>query len=273
MACVLSGGGAKAAAHVGALRALHDLDLKPIGFVGTSMGAVVAACFACGMVYEDVLRRLLAIQRRDVASPSLSLLLGPYSTSLLRAGPLRETIAALLPARRFSDLEFPLSVTAVDAASGRLVVFGAGGRVHVPLVDALYASCALPVYYPPATIGGRQYVDGGLRAVLPLDLAPRFDPDLVVGVHVGPWLLDESPEDPSHLPGLLKAHDGAMRILMGAQTETLLERWRSGPIPLVFIKPAAEQEATFRVGAAAHYVAEGYRATVRELNRWIESRG
>lgn len=267
--CVLSGGGTKAAAHVGALRALADMGFRPSHYVGTSMGAVIAACFASGLDYEDVLERILLVERADVASLSPSLLLGPFARSLFAGEQLRETIAELVPARRFDQLEVPLSVTAVDAGNGQLTVFGAGGRSRVPLIDALYASCALPVYYPPARIGDRAYVDGGLRAVLPLDVAARFDPDLLYAVHVGPWLLDDPPERPNAAPPLLEAYNRATRVLMAAQTEALLARWRNGAIPFVFVKPAATQQATFRVEAAADYVAEGYRAAVRTLFRWL----
>ena len=82
--CVFSGGGAKAAAHVGALRALQEWKLVPSHFVGTSFGAVVAACFASGLSYDEVLKRLAGLTRRDVASPSLSMLLGPFAKHLFR---------------------------------------------------------------------------------------------------------------------------------------------------------------------------------------------
>ncbi|HXV86367.1 MAG TPA: patatin-like phospholipase family protein, partial [Gemmatimonadales bacterium] len=58
VAVVLSGGGAKAAAHVGALKALEERELTPSRYVGTSMGAVVAACFASGLDYDTVLKRV-----------------------------------------------------------------------------------------------------------------------------------------------------------------------------------------------------------------------
>lgn len=266
MVAVLSGGGAKAAAHVGAIKALDERQIAPTHFVGTSMGAVIAACFACRLSYVDLLKRISLVERADVARASPSLLAGPFATSLLRDEPLRETIAALVPARTFRELALPLTVTAVDADNGQLVLFGVGGRSHIPLVDALYASCALPVYYPAARIGDRRYVDGGVRAVLPLDVAAQLDPDLIFGVHVGPWLLDEPPDmTPAFVPPLLKAHTESMRILMAAQVEDTIARHRNGRVPVVLVRPLMRQQATFRVDAVADYVAEGYRAAVREL--------
>ena len=113
---VMSGGGAKSAAHVGAMKALGELGLEPAHFVGTSMGAVIAACFASGLSYDDVLRRVLALTRSDVARLSPSLLLGPFAESLLSDGPLRATIAQLVPVREFDELRIPLTVTASNSS-------------------------------------------------------------------------------------------------------------------------------------------------------------
>ncbi len=271
LVAVLSGGGAKAAGHVGALRALEECGLTPAHYVGTSMGAVVGACFAAGLSYDEVVRRVTVLQRHDVASPSPSLLAGPLARSLLRASPLRETIESLVPARRFGELRTPLTVTAVDADNGQLVLFGAGGREGVPLVEALYASCALPLYYPPAEIGGRLYVDGGLRSVLPLDVAATFEPDLLFAVDIGPSLAAPPPGEGRGLP-LLRAHSGALRILMAAQTEATVERWRDAPVPTVLVRPPTVQQSTFDVEHAVRYVEDGYRAARRALDDWCGER-
>ncbi len=264
---VFSGGGAKGAAHVGAVRAMEEFDLRPAHYVATSIGAVMAACFASGLAYEDVLQRLTALTRRDVAALSARLVLGILARSLLRPEPFKETIRALVPARRFSELTTPLTVTAVDARTGELVLFGEGGRFNVPLCDALYASCALPMYYPPALIGDREYIDGGLRSVLPIEVASQFDPTMVVAVSVGPTLhADEIPSGPV-AGGLVGAHRRSLRIMMAAQTEASLHRWRlEEPAPLVLVRPRVDGNATFRVDRIVDFVGEGYRATYRELS-------
>ncbi|MGD8726330.1 MAG: patatin-like phospholipase family protein [Gemmatimonadales bacterium] len=261
----MSGGGAKAAAHVGAHRALTEEGLHPSRYVGTSMGAVVAACFACGLAYEDVMQRMLGVTRRDVAIPSASLLLGPLAQSLLGGRRLRETLAGLVPARRFSELATPLTVTAVSVETGELVLFGGGGDGDVPLIDALWASCALPVFYPPVEIEGRAYADGGLRAVLPIGVAASFEPDWIFAVDIGPSF-DATPTPRSFpTPPLVRAHNAAMRILMAAQAEAAVARWQEGPVPLVVVEPPTETSATFAVADVPRYVEEGYRAAVAAL--------
>ncbi len=267
--CVLSGGGAKAAAHVGAVRALMERGVKPVHYVGTSMGAVMAACFAYGLSYSQILKRITSITRSDVASLSPAVLLGPFANNLFRAGPLKDTIAALVGTDTFDSLEVPLTVTAVDSKSGELVLFGAGGRTSVSLVEALYASCALPLYYPPAQIGNRDYVDGGLRAVLPLDVAMRFDPELLFAVEVGPSLHAEPAEKAERLPPMVRAHGQAVGIMMAAQTEQTIERWRNGPVPCVLVRPNRESEVTFAVHHVVRYVELGYREANAALDEWI----
>jgi NTE family protein len=266
---VLSGGGAKSAAHVGALRALEEWGFTPGHYVGTSMGAVIAACYASGLTYDDVLLRIAHVSKRDVARLSPLAVLGAFSPALLRGDPLRHTIAALVPARRFDELAIPLTVTATDAATGQLVLFGAGGWSDVSLVDALYASCALPVFYPPAQIDGRAFVDGGLRAVLPLDVVEQFDPDLIFAVNVGP-VLDKSPAEDTFLPAMVRAHDTTTRILMAEQIAETIERWRQSRVPLILVEPELEP-GTFAVGKALAHIEEGYRSGYRELARWSEN--
>ncbi|KPJ83338.1 MAG: hypothetical protein AMS18_17530 [Gemmatimonas sp. SG8_17] len=266
---VLSGGGAKAAAHVGAIEALRERDLAPAHYVGTSMGAVVAAAFASGLSYPDVLKRITSIDRGDVAVLSLGALLGPFASSLLRAGPLRRTIGRLVPARRFDELSIPLTVTTVDAQSGELLLLGAGGQLQIPLVDALYASCALPLYYPPGCVGGRSCIDGGMRSVLPLDVAGGFDPDVIFAVEAGPSLYADPPEREPAVPAMVRAHSAALRILMAAQVEQEITRWRNRGVPLALVRPNRKRQATFALDSVVSYVEEGYRAASRELDRWV----
>lgn len=265
---VLSGGGAKAAAHVGAIEALREREMSPVHYVGTSMGAVVAAAFASGLSYPDVLKRISGIDRGDVAAFSPAVILGPFASSLLRAAPLRRTIGRLVAARYFDELEVPLTVTAVDVDTGELLLLGTGGRTNVSLVDALYASCALPLYYPAGRVENRTCIDGGMRAVLPLDVAGRFRPDLIFAVDVGPSLqADPNAREPS-MPAMVQAHSAAMRILMAAQVEEQVGRWRNSGVPIVLVRPRRQRSATFALDSVVSYVEEGYRAASRELDRW-----
>ncbi len=189
---VFGGGGAKSLAHAGAWKALLEAGLRPFHIVGTSMGAVMGAAFAAGSSYDRLVGIALSLHRSDFAAlDAWALAKGVFARSTLKPEPLKRSIARLVPATRFAEMQIPFTVTTTDLDSGELVLFGALGQ-DGPLIDVLYASCALPLYFPPQTIGGRRLGEGGLRAVLGLDAARRVPADLVVAVDVGPGF-DEPP--------------------------------------------------------------------------------
>jgi NTE family protein len=265
---VFGGGGVKAAAHVGAWRAVAEAGLTATGYVGTSMGAVFAAAFAAGLTPQDVASRMTGIRGEDVARPRLAAPNeGLAAPSLFDIEPLRGVIEQIVPARTFADLAIPLTVTAVDLDSGELVLFGTGGQ-EIPLIDALLASCALPVFYPPVVLDGKRYADGGLRAVLPLGPAAKRGADLVIAIDTGPGF-DEPAGEKSPGPALLEAHNSATGILMAANTRAAIDLWHATPgLPrLVYVRPRVNKHVTFRVDLAAKYAEEGYRATREALNR------
>ena len=291
---VFGGGGAKSLACLGAWKALTEAGLTPSHLVGTSMGAVIAAACASGATYDEIVIAARSLSQRDVARvDSLALLKGVFASHLLKPAGLRRAIERFVPATRFDQLRIPLTVTATDLDSGELVLFGphplspsphsgphplspsplrgeGGLGGEVGLHDALYASCALPLYFPPVVINGRRLGDGGLRAVLALEVARSIPADLVVAVHVGPGF-DEPPPPPSTAlhrllpPPLIRAHGEAIRIMMAAQTERAIAMWPKEAPRLVVVRAVAEREATFAVGAGERYLEAGFRETRRAL--------
>lgn len=262
LTAVLSGGGAKAAAHLGALRVLREAGLVPTRYVGTSMGAVIACGLAAGLSCEEVEARLLTIRHRDIFRlDRAGLFRGVFARSLLRPEPFRRALEHLLPAARFRDLRLPVSVTATDLDTGELLVFGAGGE-DVPLLDALCASCALPLFFPPFPIGERRCADGGLRAVVPLEVAARFPADLVVAIDVGPGFdtpLESAGREP---PALLRLHGEAQRALMSSNTLAQRTLWlrTAGLPPLWWIRPRVRRGETFATDQLRWYIEEGEHA-------------
>ncbi|HEX7335676.1 MAG TPA: patatin-like phospholipase family protein [Gemmatimonadales bacterium] len=269
VAMVLSGGGAKTAAHLGACRAVKEAGFEPVWYVATSMGAVIAAGLASGVGSDELLERMAEAGPHGIVRDPMAPIAGLFLRSLLKPGPLRRSIEELVPARRFSDLSVPLTVTAVDLDTGSLVLFGAGAQT-APLIDVLCASCALPVYYPPVVLGGRRYGDGGLRGVLPLEPAAGLDVELVVAVDVGPGFDVPPPAESARVPSMVRAHDDAVGILMAAHSESQLALWRSDPSrpPLVYVRPRTERNTTFRVDRIREYANEGRRATREALERF-----
>lgn len=266
---VFGGGGAKSVAHVGARRALAEAGITPVHYVGTSFGAVMAAALASGVTHEALTTTLLQPSHEKIAVLDLvAVAKGVFADHLLKPAPLRALIEQLVPALAFEDLATPLTVTATDLDSGAAVLFGTGeGARRAGLHEALYASCALPLYYPPAVIERRRYADGGLRAVLPLEAARRIRADLVVAVHVGAGFDEPEPASaPSRFPpALVRAHGASERIMMAAQVEQAIASWPDLGPRLIVVRAVAEREATFAVDNVRRYIEAGYRETKRCL--------
>src|SRR5690606_13091495 len=149
---VLGGGGIKGLTHVGAWRAVLEAGIDVDEIVGTSIGGLCGALIAAGEGPDAMAARALTVQRTDIVALNrwAVLLNGIRQPSVFHDVPFREYIARLLPVGSFDELRMPLSMNAVDLESGEMVWFGAGGREDVPLQDAIYATCALPLFYPPA---------------------------------------------------------------------------------------------------------------------------
>jgi NTE family protein len=264
---VLSGGGAKSAAHVGAARALEEAGLAPVRYVATSMGAVVAAALAGGSDRDTLLARLASVGRAGISKEPLAFLRGLFAPSLLRAAPFRRAVEQLVAARRFAELAVPITVSVVDLDTGELLLFGEGGE-DAPLVDVLCASCALPMYYPPVPLAGRRCGDGGLRGPLPLEVAARLARETVVAVDVGPGFDAAGGGPPVSAPPLVRAHDDAVGALMAQATAAQLALWRTDPSrpALVYVRPRVGRNATFRVDRVVRYAEDGYTAAREALS-------
>jgi len=154
--------------------------------LGTSAGSTVAAQLSSGVSLEGLFARQVAEQSHeidsgvdveDIASLFVTAMLTPGATTeqkLQRIGEIalstetvaepvrRQVIAHRLPSHDWP--ERVLRVTAIDVATGRLVVFDANS--DVALVDAVAASCAVPGVWPTVTIAGRRYMDGGVGSTV-----------------------------------------------------------------------------------------------------------
>lgn len=261
---VLSGGGAKAAAHCGAVRALRERGIEPSRYVATSLGAVVAAALAAGAEPDTVVRALMNEAPAGIRPHPLAAVAGIHLEGLVRAAPFRDAIGRIIGARRFSDLKVPLTVTAVDVNKLELVVFGHGG-LDAPLLDVLAATCALPPYFPAVSLGGRMMRDGGLMGHLPLSVVGETGGQPVIAVDVGPGFDNGREPRPPGGPPLVRAVDESIGILMAQLVEEQVARWRLERGPILYVRPRVERNATFSAGRARVYADEGYLATREAL--------
>ncbi|HQR81147.1 MAG TPA: patatin-like phospholipase family protein, partial [Actinomycetota bacterium] len=154
-------------AQVGMLQALADRAIKADVVVGTSLGAVNAAALAAGRTPEQMAEFWNWLHEEILGSPVRAIARGVTGMQVRRQeGQVRARIAELLPGE-FAGLRIPLRLLATDLATGGEVVLDSGD-----LVDAVMASCALPGVFPPVAVRGRDLIDGGLVAGMPLRAVP-----------------------------------------------------------------------------------------------------
>lgn len=256
---VLGGGGVKGLTHAGAWRALQDAGIVVSEIVGTSIGALVGACVAGGQGWAELSTAALALKKPDIVLLNRWSLLfnGIRQPSVFQSEALESYIERVLPVKSFAELGIPLGVNAVALDSGDEVWFGAGGRTDAPLAQAVYASCALPLFYPPAVIDGAYYVDGGVVDPLPIERAADRGADLIIAIDAGAGKVRDSLDTVQN--GLVAIHHRVMEITGWERKRALLDNW-SGP-PLIYVRPKLDGYSTFDFARTAYFLDEGYRAT------------
>lgn len=262
---VLGGGGLKGLAHIGAWQALVEAGLHPAGIVGTSIGALIGALASSGMPTAEMRERALALRRPDIVRVNrrAAWINGIRQPSLFHGAPLRELLAELLPSEGWDALRVPLLVNAVDLGNGDTEWFGPGARTDVSLLDAVYASSALPVFYPPFELDGHAYVDGGIMRTLPIERAAHEGAEHVIAIDVG----SSGRADVRSVidGGMIAVHHRVIGIITAARRRDLVATW-SGP-PLLYVRPHLAGFDTFDFDHIEYFLDEGYRASKDALAR------
>ncbi len=186
---------------------------------------------------------------------------GIRQVSVFRGDVLQDYYASILPEGGWQALRIPLLVNAVDLATGRTEWFGTGERTDVPMADALYASSALPVLYPPAMIGEAAFVDGGTEHPLALARAAETDATGLIGVDVGAGETGESERILEQ--GMIAVHQRIFAIMTYRRRNDLVRHWDG--MPLLYVRPRLDGFGTFDFDQIEYFVEEGYRAMSRAL--------
>ena len=260
---ILGGGAAKGFAHVGAWKAIQEAEIPVAGIIGTSTGAMMGSAFAGGRSIEEMEEHSRRLRRRDVMKLNRRAiwLNGIRSPSVFRGDTLRSFILDVLPTEQWGELTLPLMVNAVDLASGEMVWFGHGNDQDVALVDAVYASAALPVLFPPADIGGRMLIDGGALDMLPLGKAADMGATRIIAIDVGagPHADVRAVID----GGLIAVHQRVFSIMAGRNRMESVRNWTG--VPLTYVQPNFEDADGFDFERRHFFIEEGYRATREAL--------
>lgn len=260
----LSGGGNRGPVQIGAMRALFEAGIEPAMLVGTSAGALNAAFLACDPTPEGVerLARIwLRTRRKDIfpegflthAFRFITGADGLNSSDALQRYVLKNTPEGITT---FADLHVKLYLTTADLQTGQLFLYGDDPSAR--LLDAVLASSALPVAWPPQVSSGHQYVDGGVVANVPISIAIDKGADIV-------YALDLESGEPS--PPVHNIYNIAMRTLAVMLYQQLLNdlerviRFSRATLHHIYLGDLFSGLATEDLSHTAEMIEAGYRRT------------
>lgn len=231
----LGSGGAGGLAHIAMLEVFEELDLKPDGLAGTSIGAIVGALYAAGLNSAEIadVFREFGGSALDPLSPLMGINGGPDWPDLLNvdlenggfidADGFLAFIGEQFEARTFAELQLPLQIVATNYWDGKEHIFADG-----ELLPAIKASMAVPGLFRPVEYDDKLLVDGGASNPLPLDLLEKHD--LVIAIDV----TGSRNPDASGSPGITDLLFKTFEIM---QQSIIRSKIALSP-PDIYIKPA-----------------------------------
>ena len=175
IALVLSSGGAKGLAHIGAIEVLEEQGYHITSVAGCSMGALIGGVYAAGKLNEfrEWMKGIDRKKMLELTDFSLSL------NHFVKGDRIIEAIMEFVPDVAIENLPIPYCAVATDWAAGREIVLRTGS-----LFEAIRASISLPTFYKPVHRDGMILIDGGVVNPFPLNRVVRNKGDILMGVDV-----------------------------------------------------------------------------------------
>ena len=173
----LGAGAARGFAHIGVIKALEAQGIRPDIVVGSSAGSVIAALLASGATGNDLNRLALNLDEATIADWGLPFA-GRFG-GLIKGDALQNMVNREVQNKAIEQMRIPLGIVATELQSGKGVLFRTGNTGQ-----AVRASCSVPGVFQPTLIGGKEYLDGGLVAPVPVSYARQMGATLVIAVNI-----------------------------------------------------------------------------------------
>lgn len=167
---LLSGGSARALAHIGVLKRLEEAGYAPDFIVTNSMGSIVGILYGAGLSPDAIQSLLLQLDLAALFEPEI-----PLYGGLLNPTEFIELIEEYVPYDRIEDFPIPVMVVCEDLRTKQKVVLAEGD-----LSTVLAASFALPFYFPPQNSGPYRLIDGGVANLAPLSIPYRYSEAVIL---------------------------------------------------------------------------------------------
>jgi NTE family protein len=283
VALVMSGGGAKGLAHVGVIKALEENNIPIDYLVGTSMGGVVAGCYAAGYSAQQIEGIMLSPQFQDWVNgvfekgynyylykdkSNSSFLTIQLSLDSIFNASLNSSLASdvtlnfALPEflakasaianNNFDSLYVPTRIIAADIFTQNEVVLK-----NASLALALRTTLSVPFFYKPIKIDNKYLFDGGIYNNFPVDVAIKdFDPDVIIGSNVSSKVFNDYP------------YDNDDKLINSSLLFMLIDKSNPDAIPDngVYIEPNLSEYTAFDFAKVKDLIDSGYNATMKNMD-------
>ncbi|MEA1896600.1 MAG: patatin-like phospholipase family protein [Bacteroidota bacterium] len=183
----LGSGSARGLAHIGVLRLLKEKNISIDVIAGSSMGALVGACYARNGDITDLEETVLNLdwkQSAQLADPNLALLF----KGVIHGEKVKELLKTVIGDVKFRDLKIPLAVVATDVNRGEEVVIKEGS-----VIEAVRASISIPAIFMPVKLNNRFLIDGGIVNPVPVNVVKDMGATFVIACNVIHKLQGKSP--------------------------------------------------------------------------------
>ena len=251
-------------AHIGAIRAVVEARIQVDAIVGTSIGALVGARWAAGASVAELEADGLDVTEQAVLKHNIKayMLGGVAQASLYDGENYRDLIQRIIAPATFASLVRPLRVNALSLRNGDERWFGFGTDTSLGLVDAIYASGALPLIFPPLILpDGDIVIDGGLKTMVGLLEAIRWGARRIIAIDVSEII---GAEDVAwERQGLVGVHGRVVQIL--AEPQRALIQAERERVPTLHIRPAVDRWPSFTFTATPELIEAGYEAARNAL--------
>jgi NTE family protein len=242
------GGAVLGAAHIGVLRAMHELEFRADCVAGTSIGSFIAALYAFGIGWTEIEALALDLDWSDLSGLTLS------EYGLLSNRKFGEIVKRLLGSCRIEDAPLPLAIVATDISTGRKVVLREGD-----VATAVMASSSIPGIFRPVELGDMLLVDGVLSENVPISPLRDMGAEKLICVDL---LGRHTFRKPEHLATLLlNAFYSALRAISELQIRDA---------DLV-ITPDLTGFSLVDMSAVPAILASGYAEAQPLLKSWLET--
>jgi NTE family protein len=183
VAVVLGAGASKGFAHIGVLKVLEGQKIPIHMVVGTSAGSLVGCLYASGLDAFQIQDMALRIEKKDVIDYTIP------DNGFIKGEKLEAFINKSVRSMPMEKLPLRFYAVATDIATGQEAVFVSGNTGK-----AVRSSCSVPGVFQPVKMSGKTYVDGGVVSPVAVEVARRYDADVVIAVDISGGIDGEVPE-------------------------------------------------------------------------------